>query len=104
MIRASLYSGAISLEEAEEAYKRGTTVGADDIRKERHALLGALGADTVPREEIPDAAFLRRVYENFTASEVRDICEGRGRHLARAFGARHEGPERERYRGLGAEM
>ena len=125
-----------------EALERGTTAGADDIRKERQAVLGALREGAQPREGTREQAFLRRVYENFTASEVREICEGRGPHLARlpddaarvrvrggmlnlhreigspepspwrarhaavarAFGARHEGPEHERYRGISAEM
>ena len=125
-----------------EALERGTTAAADDIRKERQAVLGALREGAAPRDEIQEGALLRRVYGNFTASEVREICEGRGPHLARlpddaarvrvregmlhlhretgsadpfpwrarhaavarAFGARQEGPEHGRYRGIGAEM
>ena len=125
-----------------EALERGTTAGADDIRKERQAVLGALREGAAPRDEIKEDALLRRVYGNFTASEVREICEGRGPHLARipddaarvrvrdgmlhlhreigspepspwrarhaavarSFGARHEGPEHGRYRGISAEM
>ena len=126
-----------------EALERGTTPGADDIRKERQAVLGALREGAENRDEIQeDSEFLRRVYGNFTGAEVREICEGRGPHLARfpddaarvrvrdgmlhlhreigspepspwrrqhvavarAFGARHETPEHERYRGISAEM
>ncbi|MYI69518.1 MAG: hypothetical protein F4103_12515 [Boseongicola sp. SB0673_bin_14] len=125
-----------------EALERGTTPRADDIRKERQAVLGALREDTAPREGFREQEFLRRVYGNFTGAEVREICEGRGPHLARlpddaarvrvrdgmlhlhreigspepspwrrrhvavarAFGARQETPEHERYRGISAEM
>ena len=66
-----------------EALERGTTPGADDIRKERLAVLGALREGAETRDEIQEDALLRRVYGNFTGAEVREICEGRGGHLAR---------------------
>ena len=45
-----------------EALERGTTAGADDIRKERQAVLGALREGAQPREGTREQAFLRRVY------------------------------------------
>lgn len=66
-----------------QALERGTTAGADDIRKERQAVLGALRTGAEPRDETQEDALLRRVYGNFTGAEVRETCEGRGPHLAR---------------------
>ena len=66
-----------------EALERGTTATADDIRKERETLFGHLQVGTKRLDSLEERALLRRVYGSFTGTEIREICEGRGRFLER---------------------
>ncbi len=66
-----------------DALERGTPDTADDVRKEREALLRELGQGPKTREAFREWALLRRVYGSFLAADVREMCEGRGPLLER---------------------
>ena len=60
------------------ALELGTTATADEIRKERTALLTELQEGPKSMDSSRERSLLRRIYRNFTSAEVRELSQGRG--------------------------
>ena len=78
-----------------KALESGTTATAEEIRKERTALVAELQRDGPEGESdigrsLREQRLLRRVCASFTGAEIRDICEGRGPVLEPLPGAARE--------------
>ena len=63
------------------ALELGTAATADEIRKERTALLSELQEGPNTREAFEERSLLRRIYRSFTGSEVRELSQGTGAFL-----------------------
>ena len=63
------------------ALELGTPDTADEIRKERTALLAELQQMPKTMESFQERSLLRRIYRSFTAAEVRELCHGTGPFL-----------------------
>ena len=66
-----------------EALEQGTTPTAEGIRSERRALVAELQEGPKTRDSSRHRSFLRRIYRNFTAAEVRELSRGAGATLER---------------------
>ena len=64
------------------ALELGTPDTADEIRKERTALLAELQQMPKTMESFQERSLLRRIYRSFTAAEARELCQGTGPFLA----------------------
>ena len=63
------------------ALELGTPDTADEIRKERTALLAELQQMPKTMESFQERSLLRRIYRSFTAAEARELCQGTGPFL-----------------------
>ena len=63
------------------ALELGTPATADEIRKERAALLSELQDWPKSMDSSQERSLLRRIYRSFTGSEVRELSQGRGAFL-----------------------